>query len=323
MTVDPSLRYNVGSIAIAYPPTPAIQRLRIVSANVLDGKAIADEIKSELAADVAEFIHNNASVPCLAAVLVGDDPASQVYVRNKRRACERVGIDSQLHTLASDTDTEQLLECVAKLNKSNDVHGILVQLPLPPQIDSTRILDAVSPWKDVDAFHPDNVGRIAQGRPRYLPCTPHGVQQILHRCQIPVQGRHVVIVGRSDIVGKPLAMMLIQRNSPLGPDAANASVTVCHSRTHDLGQLTRQADILVAAVGQPHLINAEMVKPGAAVIDVGINRTADGRLVGDVDFDSVREVAGHLTPVPGGVGPLTIAMLLRNTLTAANLQLTN
>lgn len=292
-----------------------------MTAQLLDGKSLAQQIQQEISDDVFEFISNNASVPTLAAILVGADPASQVYVRNKRRACERVGIESQLYELPSATTEEALLQLIARLNKSHEVHGILVQLPLPPQIEAARVLDAVSPWKDVDAFHPENVGRLVQGRPRFLPCTPHGVQQILHRNQIPVAGKHVVIVGRSEIVGKPLALMLVQRDSPLGPTAANASVTVCHSRTADLGQMTRQADVLVAAVGQPHLITAEMVQPGAAVIDVGINRTAAG-LVGDVDFAAVREVAGHITPVPGGVGPLTIAMLLKNTLVAAELQVT-
>ena len=290
-----------------------------MSAELLDGKAIANEIKQELGEEVAKFIEDTSVVPCLAAVLVGDDPASQVYVRNKQRACERVGIESQLHRLPAETTQAELLDLVDQLNTSSEVHGILVQLPLPGHIDATKVLDAIDPAKDVDAFHPDNVGRIAQGRPRFLPCTPHGVQQILHRSNIPVSGQHVVVVGRSDIVGKPLAMMLVQRDSTLGSAAANATVTVCHSRSKDLSAITREADILVAAVGQPKLITADMVKPGAAVIDVGINRTEEG-LVGDVDFDGVLEVAGHLTPVPGGVGPLTIAMLLRNTLTAAATQ---
>ena len=290
-----------------------------MSAELLDGKAIANEIKQELGEEVAKFIEDTSVVPCLAAVLVGEDPASQVYVRNKQRACERVGIESQLHRLPAETTQAELLDLVDQLNTSSEVHGILVQLPLPGHIDATKVLDAIDPAKDVDAFHPDNVGRIAQGRPRFLPCTPHGVQQILHRSNIPVSGQHVVVVGRSDIVGKPLAMMLVQRDSTLGSAAANATVTVCHSRSKELSAITREADILVAAVGQPKLITADMVKPGAAVIDVGINRTDEG-LVGDVDFDDVREVAGHLTPVPGGVGPLTIAMLLRNTLTAAATQ---
>lgn len=287
-----------------------------MSGQLLDGKAIAKEIQNELAEEVAEFISNNAIVPTLAAVLVGEDAASQVYVRNKQRACERVGIDSQLHRLEADATEDELLTIVAKLNKNDDVHGILVQLPLPKQINEQKVLDAVSPWKDVDAFHADNVGRILQGRPRFLPCTPHGVQQILHRSGISVSGKHVVIVGRSDIVGKPLAMLMMQRDSTLGPDAANATVTLCHSRTADLATITRQADILVPAIGRANFITADMVKPGVVVVDVGINRTDDG-LVGDVDFDAVREVASHITPVPGGVGPLTVAMLLKNTLAAA------
>lgn len=290
-----------------------------MSGQLLDGKALAKTIKTELADDVIEFIENNSTVPKLAAVLVGDDPASDVYVRNKRRSCEQVGIESELHRLPVATDQEDLLNLVAKLNKSNEVHGILVQLPLPDHIDATKVLDAIHPWKDVDAFHPENVGRLSQGRPRFLPCTPHGVMQILHRNNISVQGKNVAIVGRSDIVGKPLAMMLAQKTSHLGPDASNATVTLCHSRTTDLASVARQADILVAAIGVAKFITPEMVKPGAAVIDVGINRTESG-LVGDVDFEAVREVAGHITPVPGGVGPLTVAMLMQNTLTAARLQ---
>ena len=291
-----------------------------VGGKLLDGKSFAKEIRSRLSEEVVEFIENSSKIPTLAAVLVGEDPASEVYIRNKRRACEQVGMESQLHRLPSDVSQEQLLNLIAKLNNSDVVNGILVQLPLPKHIDAERILDAVSPWKDVDAFHPENVGRIVQGRPRFLPCTPHGVQQILHRHNIKILGKHVVVVGRSDIVGKPVAIMLVQRNSGLGADAANATVTVCHSKTENLADLTRQADILVAAIGHPGFITADMVKPGAAIIDVGINRT-DGGLVGDVDFERVRQVAGAITPVPGGVGPLTVAMLLRNTLHAATLQL--
>jgi methylenetetrahydrofolate dehydrogenase (NADP+)/methenyltetrahydrofolate cyclohydrolase len=285
----------------------------------LDGKSIARAIGDELAEQVIEFIENNGVVPTLAAVLVGESPASEVYVRNKRRACERVGIESQLHRLPADAPQDDLMALIGKLNKNDAVRGILVQLPLPAHLEATRVLDAVHPWKDVDAFHPENVGLLVQGRPRFLACTPHGIQQMLHRCDIEVSGRHVVIVGRSDIVGKPLAMMLMQRSSALGPLAANATVTVCHSRTADLAEVTRQADILVAAIGQARFITAPMVKPGATVIDVGINRTDEG-LVGDVDFAAVRQVAGAITPVPGGVGPLTVAMLLRNTLTAAQIQ---
>lgn len=285
-----------------------------MTAVLLDGKALASELQAELAVDVAEFIENNGVCPTLAAVLVGEQPASEVYVRNKRQACERSGMESQLHRLPADTTTEAVLELVYTLNKDPAVHGILVQLPLPPQVDATRVLDGVHPLKDVDAFHPDNVGRIVQGRPRFLPCTPQGVQQLLLRRGVSVAGRHVVVVGRSDIVGKPVANMFLQR----GP-GADATVTVCHSRTHDLPAITRQADVLIVAIGQPQFITADMVRPGAVVIDVGINRTPHG-LVGDVDFASVKEVAGMITPVPGGVGPLTVAMLLRNTLIAARLQ---
>jgi methylenetetrahydrofolate dehydrogenase (NADP+)/methenyltetrahydrofolate cyclohydrolase len=216
--------------------------------------------------------------------------------------------------LPADSSTDALLELVERLNQDPQVNGILVQLPLPKGMDETRVLQAVNPLKDVDAFHPENVGRIVQNRPRFLPCTPHGVQELLIRSKIPIAGAHVVVLGRSDIVGKPIAIMLMQR----GADA-DATVTVCHSRTRYLAEITRQADILVVAIGQPRLVTAEMVKPGAAVIDVGINRV-EGALVGDVDFESVREVAGHITPVPGGVGPLTITMLLANTLHAAGLQ---
>jgi methylenetetrahydrofolate dehydrogenase (NADP+)/methenyltetrahydrofolate cyclohydrolase len=290
-----------------------------VAAQLLDGKALSQAIRAELADRVREFSESSGKIPCLAAVLVGDDAASQVYVRNKRRACERAGLTSALHRMPASTSERELLELIGKLNADVLVHGILVQLPLPPTIDTTRILDAVDPLKDVDAFHPENVGLMAQGRPRFLPCTPHGIQQMLHRSGIEISGRHVVVLGRSDIVGKPLAQMLMQRNSTLGPTAANATVTICHSRTVGLADVTRQADILVAAIGVPQFVTADMVRPGAVVIDVGINRTDDG-LVGDVDFEAVSAVASHITPVPGGVGPMTIAMLLNNTLAAARIQ---
>jgi methylenetetrahydrofolate dehydrogenase (NADP+)/methenyltetrahydrofolate cyclohydrolase len=280
-----------------------------LSARILDGKAVAAQIEAEIAEQTVEFIQNNAIQPCLAAVLVGEDPASQVYIRNKRKACERANIESRLHRLPADVGEEELLKLLAKLNKANDVHGILVQLPLPGHIDEARVLRAVNPLKDVDAFHPENVGRIVQGQPRFLPCTPHGIQQLLIRESIPIAGSHVVVVGRSDIVGKPIANMLVQRGT-------DATVTVCHSRTRDLPAVTRLADILIVAIGRPRFVTAEMVKPGATVIDVGINRTDEG-LVGDVDFTAVREVAGAITPVPGGVGPLTVVMLLYNTLLAA------
>jgi methylenetetrahydrofolate dehydrogenase (NADP+)/methenyltetrahydrofolate cyclohydrolase len=282
-----------------------------MTATILDGKKVAQQIRAELAEEVIEFIQNNGVVPCLAAVLVGDDPASEVYVRNKRRACEEVGIESQLHRLPASVAPDEMLQLVAKLNKDQAVHGILVQTPLPAQIDPARVVLAISPAKDVDAFHPENVGRLVQGRARFLPCTPHGVQQLLVRSGIEIAGRHVVVVGRSDIVGKPLAIMLAQR----GP-AADATVTICHSRTRDLASVTRLGDIMVVAIGRPKFITADMVKPGAVVVDVGINRLDSG-LVGDVDFAAVSEVASAISPVPGGVGPLTIAMLLRNTLAAA------
>jgi methylenetetrahydrofolate dehydrogenase (NADP+)/methenyltetrahydrofolate cyclohydrolase len=227
-----------------------------------------------------------------------------------------VGITSQLHRLPASTSQQELLDVIGKLNTapaSDPVHGILVQLPLPKQIDEKQILDAVHPLKDVDALHPENVGLLVQGRPRFLPCTPNGIVQLLKHCGIETVGRHVVVLGRSEIVGKPIALMLVQR----GPQA-DATVTICHSRTRNLPEITRQADILIAAIGQPRFVKAEMVKPGAVVIDVGINRV-DGKLCGDVDFESVRQVAGAITPVPGGVGPLTISMLLENTLAAARM----
>jgi methylenetetrahydrofolate dehydrogenase (NADP+)/methenyltetrahydrofolate cyclohydrolase len=289
-------------------------------ATILDGKAISKEIRAELKQEAAEFVEAHGVRPALAAVLVGEDPASEVYVRNKQRACERAGLVSHLFRLPADASEQDLLELVERLNGDAAIHGILVQLPLPGHINETRVLDLIAPAKDVDAFHPENVGLMSQGRPRYLPCTPHGIQQLLHRCGITVSGKHAVIVGRSDIVGKPMAMMLAGRRSPTGPDGANATVTVCHSRTANLSEITRQADILIAAIGVAKFVTAEMVKPGAAVVDVGINRTDEG-LVGDVDFEAVKEVAGQITPVPGGVGPLTVTMLLYNTLKAAKFQL--
>jgi methylenetetrahydrofolate dehydrogenase (NADP+)/methenyltetrahydrofolate cyclohydrolase len=287
-----------------------------VTAELLDGKKLAGQIRDELRVEVAEFIENNGEVPTLAAVLVGDDPASEVYVRNKVAGCEQVGMQSQLFRLPATTSTDELLTLLVKLNKPKDdpVHGILVQLPLPPHIDSARILSAVSPLKDVDGFHPENMGRLVQGHPRFIPCTPFGIQQLLVRNQIETAGRHVVVVGRSETVGKPMALLLMQRGA-----GADATVTICHSKTRDLPSMTRQADILIVAIGKRQYVTGEMVKPGAVVVDVGIHRTGQ-RLVGDVDFDGVSQVASHITPVPGGVGPLTVTMLLVNTLTAARLQ---
>jgi len=285
-------------------------------ARILDGKALAREIQDELTVEVAEFIENNGVVPALDVVLVGENPASQVYVRNKQLACERVGIEGRLHRLSVTTTTDELLALITRLNrpKPDDpaVHGILVQLPLPDQIAAAKILDAVSPLKDVDAFHPENVGLLVQGRPRFLPCTPHGVMQLLRRNEIPFAGRKVTVIGRSEIVGKPMANLLLQKG-------ADATVTVCHSRTTDLAELTRQADIIIAAIGKAKYLTANMVRPGAVVIDVGMNRDEAGKLCGDVDYGPVSEIAGAITPVPGGVGPLTVTMLLLNTLHAARL----
>jgi len=284
-----------------------------VSAEIINGKALAATFREQLAQEVAQFKAESQVVPHLTAVLVGDDPASAVYVRNKQRACEKAGIQSTLKRLPADTSEAELIDLVEELNADQGVHGILVQLPLPKHITETAILDAVNPLKDVDAFHPENVGLIVQGRPRYLPCTPYGIQQMILSTQMETAGKHAVILGRSEIVGKPMAMLLIQRG--LGADA---TVTICHSRTQNLKQIVRSADIIIAAIGQPEFVTADMVKPGAVVIDVGINRVND-KLVGDVAFESVKEVASAITPVPGGVGPMTIAMLLKNTLTAARI----
>ncbi len=284
-----------------------------MTATILDGKQLARQLQAEIAEQVAEFIENNGVVPCLAAVLVGDDPASMAYVRNKQKACARVGIESQLHRLPASASQDELLTLLGRLNKDPAVHGILVQLPLPPHLDAGRLLQAVSPLKDVDGFHAENVGRLVQGRPRFVPCTPLGIQRLLLRNEIPIAGQHVVVLGRSDIVGKPMALLLMQRGS-----GGDATVTVCHSRSRDLPELTRTADVLIVAVGRAGFVTADMVRPGAVVVDVGIHRV-DDRLVGDVDFDAVRQVASAITPVPGGVGPLTVTMLLENTLTAARL----
>lgn len=278
-------------------------------ARIIDGKAISELVKAQVAEDARAFVAATGVTPRLAAVLVGDDPASQVYVRNKERACAKAGLGSELHRLPADVSQQALLDLVALLNAETAVHGILVQLPLPRHIDTTRVLDAILPAKDVDGFHPENVGLMLQGRPRFLPCTPHGVMKLLEHTRVPTAGAHAVVIGRSDIVGKPMAALLLQKG-------ADATVTVCHSRTRDIAAIARQADILIAAVGQPQFVTADMIKPGAVVIDVGINRVGD-RLVGDVDYEPAAATAAAITPVPGGVGPMTIAMLLRNTLNAA------
>jgi len=285
----------------------------LMLARLIDGKAIAASIRERLTIKVAAFKLDTNVTPKLVAVLVGDDPASQVYVRNKEQACMKVGMASDIRRLPASTTQTELLELVAQLNEDRAVHGILVQLPLSKHIHETTVLDAVNPLKDVDCFHPENVGLMVQNRPRFLPCTPHGVQVLLRESGTTVDGAHVVVLGRSEIVGKPVGMMLVQKG-----DTANATVTICHSRTKNLAEVTRSADILIAAIGKPEFVTAEMVKPGAVVIDVGINRLGE-KLVGDVAFGPVSQIASAITPVPGGVGPMTIAMLLENTLTAARL----
>ena len=291
-----------------------------MTAKILDGKALAEEIRGEVAIGVAEMKQNRGVPPGLAAVLVGDDPASAIYVRNKRRACDEVGMISDTIMLPADTTTEQVLNTVQQLNDDPRFHGILVQLPLPDQVDELAVIESINPDKDVDGLHPFNVGKLVQGRADFIPGTPFGIQQILMRNGHDPAGANVVVCGRSDIVGKPMALLLMQRG-----EGANATVTVCHTRTKNMAEITRQADILIAAIGRPNVITADMVKVGAVVIDVGINRVNDAsrrrgyRLVGDVDFVAVSEKAAAITPVPGGVGPMTIAMLLVNTLTATRL----
>lgn len=293
-----------------------------MAATILDGKATAAVIRQEIAKEVHQWVAGGGPTPCLTAILVGDDPASHVYVRNKHRACEQVGIEGRVERLPADTSHNQLLDLIGSLNHDRGVHGILVQLPLPlaadpeDRIDQRSVLDAVDPDKDVDAFSPVNVGLISQDRPRFLPCTPHGIVQLLARYDLKTAGRRVVVVGRSDIVGKPIAMMLASKEGVCGPDYANATVTIAHSRSSDLPGIVREADFVIAAVGQPEIVKGDWIKPGAVVIDVGINRVGE-RLVGDVAFDEASAVASAITPVPGGIGPLTIAMLLKNTLAAA------
>jgi len=285
-----------------------------MSAVLLDGKQLAQTMQVEIATEAEALFRERGVRPGLAAVLVGENPASQVYVRNKRKACEKAGIASWLHQLPASTTQTQLLELIGRLNADAAVHGILVQLPLPKQIDESTIVRAVSPLKDVDGFGPENLGLLTSGQPRFVACTPHGIQQLLVRNRIDPAGKHVVIVGRSNIVGKPMALILMQKAK-----GADATVTICHSRSRDIGAMTRQADIVIVAIGAAHFLKADMVRPGAVVIDVGMNRLADGKLVGDVDFDAVKEVASAITPVPGGVGPMTITMLLYNTLASARL----
>lgn len=279
-------------------------------AKIIDGKAVSASVKEAVAKEAAALKEKGISVG-LAVVIVGNDPASRVYVNNKKKACAACGIESYEYALPAETTEEELLALVEKLNGDPAVNGILVQLPLPRQIDEHRIIEAISPKKDVDAFHAVNVGKIMIGDFDFLPCTPSGCMDLIDSTGVPVEGKRCVVIGRSNIVGKPMAMLLLHRNG---------TVTICHSKTKNLKEICREADILVAAVGRPNFVTADMVKEGAVVIDVGMNRLENGKLCGDVDFEGVSKVAGWITPVPGGVGPMTIATLMRNTLTAAKLQ---
>ena len=279
-------------------------------AKIIDGKAVSASVKEAVAKEAAALKEKGILVG-LAVVIVGNDPASRVYVNNKKKACAACGIESYEYALPEETTEEELLALVEKLNGDPAVNGILVQLPLPRQIDEHRIIEAISPKKDVDAFHAVNVGKIMIGDFDFLPCTPSGCMDLIDSTGVPVEGKRCVVIGRSNIVGKPMAMLLLHRNG---------TVTICHSKTKNLKEICREADILVAAVGRPNFVTADMVKEGAVVIDVGMNRLENGKLCGDVDFEGVSKVAGWITPVPGGVGPMTIATLMRNTLTAAKLQ---
>lgn len=277
---------------------------------IIDGKAVSAKVKAEVAKDVAALNGQGISVG-LAVVIVGDDPASRVYVNNKKKACQAVGIYSEEYALPASTSQEELLKLVEKLNQDPKIHGILVQSPLPKGLDEAALVETIDPKKDVDAFHAYNVGKIMQGKYSFLPCTPAGVMELLRSAGVEVCGKRCVVIGRSDIVGKPMAMLLLHQNG---------TVTICHSKTRNLKDICREADILVSAVGKAGFVTGDMIKPGAAVIDVGMNRNQEGKLCGDVVFDQAEKVAGYITPVPGGVGPMTIAMLMRNTVTAARLQ---
>ena len=280
-----------------------------MAARIIDGKAISEQLRDKLKDEVAALSERGAK-PCLAVIIVGEDPASKVYVRNKERACKQLGMDSILLRLPESTTQEELLGEVRRLNADRAVNGVLVQLPLPAHLDEQAVLREISPEKDVDGFHAVNAGRLMQGERCTVACTPAGCLDLIRSTGVKIEGAEAVVVGRSNIVGKPMAMLLLQNN---------ATVTICHSRTRNLAEVTRRADILVAAVGRPRMITGDMIKPGAVVIDVGINRV-DGKLVGDVDFESAQEVAGWITPVPGGVGPMTITGLMRNTIAATRMQ---
>lgn len=281
-----------------------------MKAQRIDGKVISDQIKEEAVLE-AQKLQRQGITPCLAVVLVGNDPASMVYVNNKKKACEKVGILSRSYELPEDTEEKDLLALVEQLNMDSSVHGVLVQLPLPPQIDEEKVILAVDPKKDVDCFHPLNVGLLHTGQKGFLPCTPAGVLELIERSGHTIEGKRCVVIGRSHNVGKPTAMLLLQKNG---------TVTICHSKTKDLKGICKEADILVSAVGKLHTVTKDMVKEGAVVIDVGMNRNENGKLCGDVDFDDVCEVAGAVSPVPGGVGLMTVAMLMKNCITAAKLQ---
>ena len=279
-----------------------------MAARILDGKALAAAVRASVKETVARLAARRVR-PGLAVILAGDNPASAVYVRNKARACEETGVRSEVHRYGADVTERALLDRIAALNADPGVHGILVQLPLPGRIDARRVLEAVAPAKDIDGFHFENLGALVAGQSKLVPCTPAGVMRLIEHAGVTLAGRHAVVIGRSSIVGKPLALLLLQKD---------ATVTICHSKTMELQKLTREADVLVAAVGRPKLVTAAMVKPGACVIDVGINRLPDATLAGDIDFDAVKNVAGWITPVPGGVGPMTIALLLENCVRAAS-----
>lgn len=276
----------------------------------IDGKAVSAAVRSQVAEEVATLAAEGVSVT-LAVVIVGDDPASRVYVNNKKKACADCGIRSEEYALPAETTQEELMALIHELNNREDVNGILVQLPLPKHLDEKQVIEAIDPKKDVDAFHPSNVGRIMIGDYHFLPCTPAGVMELIHSTGVKVEGANCVVIGRSNIVGKPMAMLMLHEN---------ATVTICHSRTRDLAEICRKADILIAAVGRANFVTADMVKEGAVVIDVGINRNAEGKLCGDVDFDAVEPKTSFITPVPGGAGPMTIAMLMKNTIMAAKIQ---
>lgn len=285
-----------------------VDRSDLVSATVIDGRAVAASIRQDAAAQAARFKEEYGREPGLAVVIVGDNPASRVYVNSKKRACAECGIYSEEHALPADVTEGETLDLVRRLNDDRNIHGILVQLPLPKHISEDKIIETIAPAKDVDGFHPISVGNLVVGKPALRPCTPAGIMELIRRTGIELKGKHAVVVGRSNIVGKPVSLMLL---------AEHATVTICHSRTQDLPAVCRTADVLVAAVGRPQMIKGDWVKPGAVVIDVGVNRVAEKKLVGDVDFAGASEVAAAITPVPGGVGPMTIAMLMQNCVQAA------